>query len=216
MLTETVPFWPGASSTLINNTSESVSRCCCVFSGFQHPNHGPIVGCMCVGGGGFALNSPGKNLKSSRLILSEAFRISTLYFISICEKRCHTAFASSYLLQLMFNSILYNFINPHGGNWFKGKKSASDNKIRDIKTESWWEREGGRGVASAFYKTNFVWRPGWSLHCVGSVFHDFKNLFGQLLQIVGFSEAAASVFVLHQEGEFSVFGKIAGNHMLLN
>lgn len=119
---------------------------CCVFSSFHQPdqgNYGTVAGyvCLCVCRGVvFALNSSGKNLKSLRLILSEAFRISTLYFISIYEKSCHTAFASSYLLQLMFNSIQFNFINPHGGNWFKGKKSASDNKIRDIKTESWWGR----------------------------------------------------------------------------
>lgn len=97
----------------INNTSESVSYCR-VFFGFHHPNQGNYgtITCVrvCEWRDGVALNSQGKNLKSSRLILSEAFRISTLYFISICEKRCHTAFASSYLLQLMFNSIQFNSI----------------------------------------------------------------------------------------------------------
>lgn len=72
-------------------------------------------------------NSQGGNLKSLRLILSEAFGISTLYLISLCEKRCHTAFTSSYLLQLMFNSTL---LIPMEEIDLKGKKSASDNKIR--------------------------------------------------------------------------------------
>lgn len=115
--------------------------CSPAFTGPDQANYATITGvCVCVTTSGCALNSPGRNLKSLQLILSEAFRISTLYFISVFEKRCHTAFASSYLLQLMFNSIQFNFINPHEGNWFKGKKSAPDNKIRDIKTESWWER----------------------------------------------------------------------------
>jgi len=71
-----------------------------------------------------------KKLQSARLILSEPFRINTLYFISIHEKRCHTAVASPNLSRLMFYSTL---LIPEEEIDLKGKKTASDNKIRDIK-----------------------------------------------------------------------------------
>lgn len=48
-------------------------------------------------------------------------------------------------------SLPLKCINLHGGNWFKGKKSTSHNKIRGIKTESWWGgREEGDTVWAQF------------------------------------------------------------------
>lgn len=78
-------------------------------------------------------------------------------------------------------SIQFNFINPQGGNWFKGKKSVSDNKIRDTKMDSLWGRLRKRCCVCVL--RNFVWRPEWSLHCVNSFLKGAQNLFpDQLLQ----------------------------------
>lgn len=104
-------------------------------------------------------------------------------------------------------SIQFNFINPRGGNWFKGKKSFSDNKIRDIKMDSLWRRLRKR--RSECVLRNFVWRPEWSLHCVHSFLKGAQNLFSwpAALKPTRFHtcwemhlyDIYACVFILHQK-----------------
>lgn len=165
----TVFAWSEQQSGLnINKTFESVSYCSVLFS-FHQPSQLQHNCGWCV----FVFVSSsvlvpwtprrgGGNLKSFWLILSEAFRISTLYHDSICEKRCHTG-VCIFISSAAWVKFNFNFINPHGWNWFK-RRGASDNKIRDIKTKTCSRRRRLKEGARASNKT--MCRPEWHVLCV--------------------------------------------------
>lgn len=74
-------------------------------------------------------------------------------------------------------SIQFNFINPRRGNWFKGKKKCLRQQDKGYKNGVMvGEKGGGSGAVCGFCHANFVWRPEWGLHCVGSVFLHLADL----------------------------------------